>query len=138
MALSLRSQSDPQLPPLSVMTLMNQSALNYTTHRQKKISILVLCRGCRMHYNPCQYLQCVGNAGIWRLLSVVGDNPAVRERRGSFQARIFTKQDDYVRNRLWRSQRGKSHPQTHTSHQRDTYFAVDSSSYFVFKSKSSA
>lgn len=53
-----------------------------------------------MHYNPCQYLQGGGNAGIWRLLSVVGDNPAVRERRGSFQARIFTKQDGYVRNRL--------------------------------------
>lgn len=40
-----------------------------------------------MHYNPCQYLQCGGNAGIWRLLSVVGDNPAVTERRGGDDGR---------------------------------------------------
>lgn len=49
----------------------------------------------------------MGNAGIWRLLAVVGENPAVRERRGSFHARRFTKQDDYVRRRVWRSQRGE-------------------------------
>lgn len=86
------------------MTLINHRE-HFNLHHSKKISILVLCRSCRMHYNPCQYLQCGGNAGIWRLPSVVGDNPAVRERRGSFQARIFTKQDDYVKNRLWQSQR---------------------------------
>lgn len=34
--------------------------------------------------HPCQYLQCVGNAGIWRLLSVVGDNPAVGGEKGEF------------------------------------------------------
>lgn len=106
------------LPSLSWPWWITEScnAVTHTLKRKKKISILVLCRGCRMHYNSCQYLQCVGNAGIWRLLSVVGYNPAVRERRGSFQARIFTKQDDYVRNRLWRSQRGKvTHKRTHRS-----------------------
>lgn len=75
----------------------------------------MLSRVCRIHYSPCQYLQCMGNAGIGRLQSVVGDIPAVRERRGSFQARRFTKQDDYVKNRLWTSQRGEvTRIHTHT------------------------
>lgn len=33
---------------------------------------------------------------------------------------------------------GRNHPQNTHIDQQDTYFAVDSSSYFVFKSKSSA
>lgn len=73
---------------------------------------------------------------MWETFQLLG------RRRGSFQARRFTKQDDYVKNRLWTSQRGEvTRIQTHTHtqiDQQDTYFAVDSSSYLVFKSKSSA
>lgn len=64
--------------------------------------------------HPCQYLQCVGNAGIWRLLSIVGDNPAVGVKRESFQARRCTKQDDYVRQQTMEEPEGRSHSQTHT------------------------
>ena len=91
-----------------------------------------------MHYNPCQYLQCVGNAGIWRLLSVVGDNPAVRRaggvsREGDSLSRMIMSGTGDV------GARGEKSPAKYTHiDQQDTYFAVDSSSYFVFKSKSSA
>lgn len=92
------------------MTLVSLSSLSWPwwirgPSPQKENLYFGACYGSRIDHNPWPYLQCVGNAGIWRLLSVVGDNPAVRERRGSFQAKRFTKQDDYVRNRLWRSQR---------------------------------
>ncbi len=91
-----------------------------------------------MHHNPHQYLQCVGNAGIWRLLSVVGDNPAVREKKGG-----VSRQGDTL-NRMIMSgtddggARGEKSPANTHIDQPDTYFAVDSSSYLVFKSKSSA
>lgn len=93
-----------------------------------------------MHPNPRQYLQRVGNAGIWRPLSVVRDDPAVGEqKRGSFQARRRTKQDDYVRQQTTEGAGGRGAADIHThTDRRETYFAVDSSSYLVFKSKSSA
>ncbi len=91
-----------------------------------------------MHYNPRQYLQCVGNAGIWRLLSVVGDNPAVKGEKGG-----VSRQGDSLNRKImsgtdYGGARGEKSPVNTHRDQQDTYFAVDSSSYFVFKSKSSA
>lgn len=80
----------------------------------------------------------------------MGDIPAVREsgykerereREREVGSGRCTKQDDYVKNRIWRRQRVEvpPHPAVNTHvDQRNTYLAEDSSSYFVFKSKSSA
>lgn len=111
-ALSQRSQSDPRQPRLSVVTLMNHRALWPTPHK-KCLYFGAQCFG-RLHHNSRQYLECVGNAWIRRLLSVVGHDPAVRENRGSFRARRRTKQDDYVRQQSQEEPEGRSPPQTHT------------------------
>lgn len=55
----------------------------------------------------------LGFRGCWALWETF---QLLRREGGGFQARRFTKQDDYVRNRLWRSQRGKvTHKHTHRS-----------------------
>lgn len=70
---------------------------------------------------------------MWETFQLLGERAGGVSREGD-----SLKQDDYVKSRIWREPEGKSRPVNTQVDQRDTYFAVDSSSYFVFRSKSSA
>lgn len=136
-ALRLRFQSDPQSPPLSIVTRMNHSRATTQTHTLKKISIWCFAVAAECITIPVSIYSAwvmLGFGGCWVLwdtIQLLGREGGV-SRQGYSLNRMIMSGTDYG------GARGEKSPTNAHIDQQHTYFAVDSSSYFVFKSKSSA